>query len=153
GFLGKAQTPFDSTLISNQFHKLGPLYAEAIRNAHSVKLIHEDGYKGVVESPRPNLGGEATFIFDVADNDSLINVYITEFWWYTNFREIDVKDYIVFVDENNMGFDQNKIKQHKLNPRSTELINFLFNYVRENKRFEVIKPRERNLKYQRVRFE
>lgn len=154
GYAGKAQIPFDSTLVSAQFHKLGPLYLDVIRNAHFVKAVYEEGYDGTVASPRPHMKGEATFIFEVADNGSLLNIYITEFWWYTDFSEkIDVKDYIVFVDEDNLGFDQAKIKQHKLRKTSVELIDHLFDQVRENIKFRVVEPRERNLKYLRVRLE
>src|SRR5690606_36559648 len=102
----------------------------------------------------PSRKGEATFIYEVSDTDSLLNVYITEFWWYSSLNnEVTVKDYIVFVDDNsNIGFTQNKLLEYKLNPMSQEIINFLFKYVNQNMSFKVIKPKQQNLKFHRLKF-
>lgn len=157
GFTASAQIPFDSTLVVNQKRKLYPLYQELMNDFSKIK-IYDEGKdiirEGVIPSPRKNAGGEATFIFEVSDEGELINVYMTEFWYYAkNAEVISVRDYIVFVDQDNLGFDHNRIKQHDLREQSMSLIDFLFDYVKTNKKFNVIEPRERNLKYQRVRFE
>lgn len=154
GYFVRSQTPFDSTLVYNQQEKLGRFYFDLMQHAGSVKVINEEGHHSVIASPKKNLRGEAKFVYEVGDNDSLINVYMTEFWCYSLSGEvITAKDYIVFVDEHNLGFDFEKVQKHKLNPISSEPIHYLFEYVKKNRKFEVIKPREKNLKYQRVRFE
>lgn len=153
-YSGRTQTFFDSTLLYNQSKKLDRFYIDLMKHVRSVDVINTKGDNSVVASPFKNLRGEATFVYEVADDGSLINVYMTEFWRYSIIGEkITVKDYIVFVDENNLGFDQERIQQHKLSPTSTEPINYLFDYVKKNIKFKVNKPRERNLKYQRLRFE
>lgn len=150
-----AQTAFDSTLVFNQVNKLNSLYSELMDNASFVKVFDKkQKIKHPIPSPWKHRGGEATFVYEVSDSDSLINIYMTELWWYSKFDdEINVKDYIVYVDENGFGFDYDRVKQHKISPQSREIIDYLFGYVKENMSFEVIKPRERNLKYSRIRFE
>jgi hypothetical protein len=79
---------------------------------------------------------------------------MTEFWCYSTVNgDITFKDYIIFVDDNDLGFDQEKIQRYELSPNARESIDYLFDYVKKYRKFKVIKPRERNLKYQRVRFE
>ncbi|MFD1772051.1 hypothetical protein [Sphingobacterium suaedae] len=148
-----AQDSFENSLLYNRKKKLYPLYNELMKSASSIKVIDESG-KLVVKSPRKNLKGEATFVYEVEDDGSLINVYMTEFWCYSTVNsETIVKDYIIFVDDKDVGFDQKKMQQYEFGPNAEELINFLFDYVKTYRKFKVIQPRERNLKYQRVRFE
>ena len=156
GGFGQAQTPFDSTLIWNQKQKLGNFYFDLMQKASSreIKIITEKEFK--IEGstlPDKELSGEATFVYEIGDNDSLTNVYMTEFWFYTIHRgDITVKDYIIFVDNDNYGFDYEKIKLYKLNPISARLIKGLFDYVWGNRKFKILIPREKNLKYERVKF-
>lgn len=152
--LSKAQIPFDSTLIYTQNQKLNKLYNSLMEEVSSIKIFKKNSLP--IVTPWPSRKGEATFIYEVSDTGSLLNVYITEFWWYwysSLNNEVTVKDYIVFVDDNsNIGFTQNKLLEYKLNPMSQEIINFLFKYVNENMSFKVIKPRQQNLKFHRLKF-
>ena len=156
GGFGQAQDRFDSTLIWNQKQKLGSFYFNLMQKASAgeIQIITEEEDKIAGSTlPHKYLRGEATFVYEIGDNDSLLNVYMTEFWCYTMHREeITVKDYIIFVDDNNAGFDYEKIKLYQLDPISTGLIKDLFDYVWKNRKFKILTPREKNLKYERVRF-
>ena len=137
GYIGNAQTPFDSTLISNQRLKLQKTYQDLMRHVTSIEILNEKkdiSGEGVIAAPRENLGGEATFIYEVSDKGTSINVYMTEFWYYSKVGEnIAVRDYIVFVDQDQLGFDHDRIQKHKLPFISTELIEYLFDYVKKHK--------------------
>lgn len=147
----KAQTSFESNLIYTQRQKLNKLYNELMQEALSVEILNKDLLP--LLTPWKSRKGEASFVYEVSDTDSLLNVYITELWWYSSLDdEVIVRDYIVFADDNNVGFTSDKVSQYKLNPMSQEIINYLFKYVNENMKFKVKKPRQRNLKFNRLSF-
>lgn len=149
--LSKAQTSFESSLIYTQSQKLNKLYNELMQEAMSVKIINKDPLP--LLTPWKSRKGEASFVYEVSDTDSLLNVYITELWWYSSLDDkVIVKDYIIFADDNNVGFTSDKVSQYKLNPMSQEIINYLFKYVNENMKFKVKKTRQHNLKFHRLSF-
>lgn len=149
---GWAQSTFDQRLIVNQRKRLFPLYSELMQHATAIRTVDTLGSE-IVRTPIKGLSGEATFIFELSEDDRIATIRITEFWSYhQNKKDIKVKDYIVFVDENTIGFDLADVSRHAIDMQSKQIIDFLFDYVAKNKKYNVVRPRERNLKYQRIRF-
>ena len=146
-----AQHSFESSLIQRQQDKLNKLYTELMHEVSSVKIVNTDSVP--LLTPWKNRNGEATFVFEVSDSGNLINTFITEFWWYSSLGgEVSVKDFIVFVDDNRQGFTLDQVLSSGVSITSKEIISYLFDYVNRNRKFIVQKPRERNLKFQRVKF-
>lgn len=153
--LCEAQSSFDTTTIYYQRRQLADLYNDLMDHVSSIKII-DSLSGGPVPSPRKNQFGEATFVYEVSDDGTLENVYITEYWSIDIDRvsgDCQVGDRIVFVDGEQKGFDLEKVKESKFSRSSKEVILYLMEYQWANSKFKVIKPRERNLKYRRVRFE
>lgn len=146
-----AQDSFENSLIFQKKARFYPIYNELMEHLGSIKLIDSTNWKNI-ESPIDNLSGEAGFVIDIGENDSIADIRIVSFWSYFVFREeTTVQDYIMFVEDDDVGFDQAKVHQYKLNPQSREVIDFLFDYIRENKKFKLIKPRQKNVIYLRLR--
>lgn len=148
---GYAQRPFDTVTQSYKNSKLGELYSELMRNVSAIKIIEENP-REIVKTPG-NMEGEATFVYEVKDNGELVNIYITEVWGFKKDNgKISKEMCYEFVDAENVGYDYDKIYKALRHTPAHKVLNHLFDYIRNNKRFEVIRPRERNLKYERVYF-
>ncbi|WP_304065498.1 hypothetical protein, partial [Pedobacter glucosidilyticus] len=140
---------FNTSTIDYQQGKLGRLYSELMREALSINVLNHDEFP--IITPHKRINGEATLIYKLEGNSEVKEVLITEFKAYSKFKDkISVQDYIIFVDGDKVGFNYIEVKDSKINIISKEIILHILEHELKNRKFSIIKPNEKNLKYMRV---
>ncbi|KHJ37474.1 hypothetical protein PBAC_23180 [Pedobacter glucosidilyticus] len=149
--LSWGQCTFNTSTIHYQQRKLANLYNELMREALSIKVLNRDEFPIITPHKRTN--GEATLVYKLEGNNEVKEVLITEFRAYGKYEDkISVQDYIIFVDGDKVGFDYIDVKGSEINIISKEIILHILEHELKNRKFSIIKPNEKNLKYMRVNF-
>ncbi|WP_026902823.1 hypothetical protein [Pedobacter glucosidilyticus] len=149
--LSWGQCAFNTSTIYYQKKKLVSLYRELMREALSIKVLNYDEFP--IISPHKLTNGEATLVYKLDGNSEVKEVLITQFETYSKFKDkINVQDYIIFVDGDKVGFNYTDVKGSEISSISKEIILHILEHELKNRKFSIIKPNEKNLKYLRVSF-
>jgi len=149
--LSWGQCAFNTSTIYYQQRKLANLYNELMREALSIKVLNYDEFP--IISPHKRTNGEATLVYKLDGNSEVKEVLITEFRAYgIDEDKISVQDLIIFVDGDKVGFNYTDVKESEINIVSKKIILHILEHELKNRKFSIIKPNEKNLKYLRVNF-